>query len=249
MRWNDDNTDAVRTITVTANVSYIAYFAANAPNTYTVTVLSNDSTMGTVDGSGTFEAGISTTITATALSGYRFVQWNDGNTNAIRAIVVTADVVYTAYFAQEETLTYTITVMSANNDMGIASGGGTYPQGTVITIMAEAFPGYQFDRWHDGITDNPRSVVVTSDATYVANFVATQGIGEVDYTYRAVALPNYTIMLDGVANQAVVVYDMMGRRLCSQHVQTEQVSITMPSAGVYFVTVGASAPRRLALVR
>ena len=249
VRWNDDNTDAVRTITVTANVSYIAYFAANAPNTYTVTVLSNDSTMGTVDGSGTFEAGIATTITATALSGYRFVQWNDGNTNAIRAIVVTADVVYTAYFAQEETPTYTITVMSVNNDMGIASGGGTYPQGTVITIMAEAFPGYQFDRWHDGITDNPRTVIVTSDATYVANFVALQGIEEVEYDYRAVALPQYTIMLTGVANQDVAIYDMMGRRLYSQRCQAEQVSVSMPSAGVYFVAVGTTAPRRLVLVR
>ena len=249
VRWNDDNTEAVRNITVTSNISYVAYFATNEPNTYTVTVLSNDSTMGTVGGSGTFEAGTVTTITATALGGCRFVQWNDGNTSAIRTIVVTADVVYTAYFAQEETPTFTITVMSANNDMGIASGGGTYPQGTVITIMAEAFPGYQFDRWHDGITDNPRTVIVTSDATYVANFVATQGIEEVGYDYRAVALPNYTIMLSGVVNQDVAVYDMMGRRLFSQRVQAEQVSVSMPSAGVYFVTVGNTAPRRLALVR
>ena len=65
---------------------------------YTITVQSNNPEMGTVSGSGTFLEGTVTTIAATPHSGYRFVQWNDGNTDAIRTITVTANATYTAYF-------------------------------------------------------------------------------------------------------------------------------------------------------
>lgn len=97
-QWNDGNTNATRTITVTANATYTAFFEVNAPNQYTITVQSADPTMGTVSGGGTYNAGTSVTISATANSGYHFTQWNDGNTNATRTITVTGDATYIASF-------------------------------------------------------------------------------------------------------------------------------------------------------
>ena len=40
------------------------------------------------------------------------------------------------------------------------------------TAIIEALPreGYQFAAWHDGNTDNPRTITVTQDTTYIANF-------------------------------------------------------------------------------
>ena len=76
----------------------ISITESTADTYYTVTVQSNNPEMGSTTGSGTYLAGTVTTITATANSGYRFVQWNDGNTNAIRAITVNTDATYTAYF-------------------------------------------------------------------------------------------------------------------------------------------------------
>ena len=40
------------------------------------------------------------------------------------------------------------------------------------TAIIEALPreGYQFAAWHDGNTDNPRTIIVTQDTTYIANF-------------------------------------------------------------------------------
>ena len=54
--------------------------------------------MGTVSGGGTFEPGATTTITANPFNGYRFVRWNDNNTQNPRAVTVNNDVTYTAYF-------------------------------------------------------------------------------------------------------------------------------------------------------
>lgn len=222
---------------------------SNPTDNYTVTVRSDNPSMGIVSGSGTYPSGSFVTITATALSGHHFVQWSDGNTDTTRIITVTSDTTFTAYFAQNETPIFTINVISANNSMGIANGGGIYPQDTAITITANALPGYQFDSWHDGITDNPRTVIVTADTTYIANFVSLQGIEEVVYSYQIFALPHYTIMLSNVKDKDITIFDMMGRPIFSRHNDMAQISIPMPSAGVYLVTVGAGTPQRIVLIQ
>lgn len=76
----------------------ISQGTAPQPTQYTITVQSADPTMGTVSGGGTYAAGSSVTISATANSGYHFTQWNDGNTSATRTITVTADATYIAGF-------------------------------------------------------------------------------------------------------------------------------------------------------
>lgn len=65
---------------------------------YTITVNSNDTTMGTVTGGGTYAANATATLTATANDGYTFVKWQDGNTTNPRTITVTKDETYTATF-------------------------------------------------------------------------------------------------------------------------------------------------------
>ena len=98
VQWQDGNIMNPRTITVTADAEYIAYFAADVANEYTITVMSQNSWWGFTTGSGTFSYGTATTITAEPYEGYYFVQWNDGNTQRIRTIIVTGNATYTAYF-------------------------------------------------------------------------------------------------------------------------------------------------------
>ena len=250
VQWHDGNTNAVRSITVTADATYTAYFAANEPDTYTITVQPNDPLMGTVTGSGTFASGTVTTITATANSGYHFVQWNDGNTDAIRTITVTADAVYTAYFAADEVLYFTITVQSADNAMGTVEGGGTFPQGTSTVIKAIPSTGYQFSHWNDAAVENPRTILVTADATYTAYFVPLQGIDDrQDATYQAVPLPGYAVALSGVANKTVSIYDIMGRLLVSRHCEQEQQTLQLHASGVYMIVVDDLPAQRIVLCR
>lgn len=67
--------------------------------------------------------------------------------------------------------TYTITVSSESTDMGTVTGGGTFEEGTTITIEATPAPCHEFAHWQDGNTQNPRSVIVTANATYTATFI------------------------------------------------------------------------------
>ena len=161
--WNDGNTDNPRTITVTEDITYTATFGAWR----TITVLSADETMGTVSGGGVYVEGAQVEISAEAVEHYHFAQWNDGNTDNPRTITVTGDATYTASFAIDR---FTITVESANEAMGTVSESNSYDYGAEIQISATASNGYHFAQWSDGNTDNPRTITVTGDATYIATF-------------------------------------------------------------------------------
>ncbi len=62
--------------TLSSNVNLVAHFTVN-PVTYTVTVSVSPSAGGTVSGGGTYILGSPQTVTATANSGYLFVNWTE----------------------------------------------------------------------------------------------------------------------------------------------------------------------------
>lgn len=106
-------------------------------------------------------------IEAIANYGYHFVQWNDGNTDNPRNIVVTEDITYTAEFAAN---TYTVSTKVNDDAMGSVSGAGPYLYTAEATLTATANPFYRFVQWSDGITDNPRVVMVEKDSLFTAEF-------------------------------------------------------------------------------
>ena len=66
-----------------------------------LTVESNNVEYGTVSGGGSYAAGTEVQLVATAKSGYTFVKWSDGDTNATRTYVTTSEAVtLTAEFKQ-----------------------------------------------------------------------------------------------------------------------------------------------------
>ncbi len=161
--WTDGITDNPRTVTVTGDATYTATFVA----LHTITVTSADETQGTASGSGDYAEGLEIEISATPAEHYHFAQWNDGNTDNPRTITVTSDSTFTAVFAINQ---HTVTVVSADTEMGTVSESGTYDYGTEIQISATPADGYGFVAWNDGNTDNPRTVIVTEDITYTATF-------------------------------------------------------------------------------
>ena len=164
---------------VARNISIVAEFA---PNQYTVTVLANDSTMGTVSGGGTYNYGQQVYIVAQPTGNYLFTQWSDGNTNPYRLINVTENVTYTAIFTDA---IFNITAQSNNSSFGIVTGGGSYARGSQICLAAIANEGYHFTQWNDGNTDNPRMVTVNADATFTAQFAANTYVVNVNSSNTA----------------------------------------------------------------
>ena len=163
-QWNDGNTDNPRTIEVDSNVTYTAQFDYNQ---YTVAGISADTAMGVVNGTATQNYLTNVTLLAVANYGYHFTQWNDGNTDNPRTIEVDSNVTYTAQFDVNQ---YLISVSADNPAMGTVTGGGDYDYNSTIQITATANEHYHFIAWSDGIADNPRSIIVTSDSSFVAVF-------------------------------------------------------------------------------
>ena len=96
--WFTSTTGGTQITTATKVTADVTYHAQWTINQCLLTVLANNDTYGTVTGSGTYDYGTEVTITATPNTGYKFVQWNDGNTNASRTVMVTANETYTATF-------------------------------------------------------------------------------------------------------------------------------------------------------
>ena len=73
------------------------------PTTYTVSVSSANTSMGTVSGGGTYEEGATATVTASPKSGYKFTKWSNGSTANPYSFTVTSNMSLTAYFEQSST--------------------------------------------------------------------------------------------------------------------------------------------------
>lgn len=74
------------------------FVRAHIPIHYTLTALSADETMGTVDGGGSWVENTEVTLTALPNEGYLFDHWNDNDTTNPRLVILTSDTTFTAYF-------------------------------------------------------------------------------------------------------------------------------------------------------
>ena len=165
-QWSDGVTDNPRTFVITQDTTFTAEFA---PNKYTITTVSSDTQRGTTQGDTTVNYLEYITISAAASYGYHFVQWNDGNSVNPRQVQVIKDMTYSAYFDKN---TYAIS-LSCNEGQGRVEGVTSAEYLDKVTILATANYGYHFAQWSDGVTDNPRTFVITQDTTFTAEFTQT----------------------------------------------------------------------------
>ncbi len=75
--------------------------SSSSSGEFLITVTSADETMGTVTGSGRYDTNEVAILKAIAKNGYLFAEWNDGNTENPREIVVTSDTTFIATFREE----------------------------------------------------------------------------------------------------------------------------------------------------
>ena len=166
--WSDGIASNPRNVTVTSNANYKALFHLNGTPQYTITVVANDTLLGTVTGSGTYPSGTTIDIEARPYSGAVFTSWDDGNTDNPRSVTVTQDMTFMAIFTEVET--YLITVRPENPLQGSTYGSGQYQLNQEVSIGAVPRPGYYFSGWQDGDMNNPRTIIVTGAAEYIASF-------------------------------------------------------------------------------
>lgn len=229
-------------LVVTNDMVLTADFAID---TYYVNVVPNEVTRGSVTGGGYVEYGQPITVSATSYSGYQFVRWSNGAEYNPYTFAVTSDMTLEAVFMEEGTV-YHVEATSDNSVMGTVTGGGPYATGETAVLTAVAYPGYHFIRWQDNVTENPRSYLVTHDASFVAYFEPNVGIGEIEDDGVNVYVNGGRIIVKNVNGMVVRVYDMMGRLVATASGET--VSVPMP-VGVYLVKVGTLPARKVVVIR
>ncbi len=94
-QWNDGVTDNPRTFVLMQDTVFVAEFARNS---YVINCVSNEVSMGQVQGGGSFLYLDTVVLTAEAVAPYRFSHWQDSDTANPRSIVVYSDSTFTAYF-------------------------------------------------------------------------------------------------------------------------------------------------------
>jgi len=179
------STSANYTFTVASNCTLTANFTAVTAVTavttmYSVATQINPANAGSVTGGGTFAAGSSATVTATANSGYTFSNWTANgsvqSTSANYTFTVASNCTLTANF----TAMYRIYKQSNPTNAGSVTGGGAFAAGSSATVTATANSGYTFSNWTANgsvqSTSAKYTFAVASNCTLTANFTAMYSV-------------------------------------------------------------------------
>ncbi len=170
------------TIAVNKDTTITATFAID---TYVITATANNSTLGTVSGGGTYNHGVTVTLTATATDSTHFVNWTkEGETNPVSTTATynfTAEAAgnYTANFAINPTLKLVADGHGTVDTVGVIAGVTLKSAadkeyyvvpGTVVSVKAKPDAGFVFVQWNDGKTANPLDTTINSEVTLTATF-------------------------------------------------------------------------------
>jgi hypothetical protein len=216
-------------------------------DTYTVSVVSNDVEMGKVSYKS-HDLCESNTVTVTAIPepGFRFLNWTGGISQNPCTFSVQGDLFLVAYFEAEPEQEYTIRALSNDSTQGTVTSGGLYLENATATLTAVPKECYQFLKWQDENTDNPRSIVVTSDATFTAFFDVADGIDGNFADGVQIYSVNNTIVIGNAENSSVSIYNSTGQLLINEAaIATNKFVISVEHQGIYFVKVGKNKVQRV----
>lgn len=165
--WSDGLGEARRQDKLSNSATFTAIFKR-----LPITVEYTSSNGGTIDGNASqtinqYET--TTEVEAIADDGYRFVSWDDGNTNPKRSDIATENRTHIAQF--EKIPTATVIYLSGEGgyvtgekEQEIIIGERTSP------VTAVANEGYRFMGWSDGKLSTERRDTPDEDVTYTAIF-------------------------------------------------------------------------------
>lgn len=139
-------------------------------------------------------------------------------------------------------------IISSNDQMGTVAGEGLYPVNTTITIQAFPKNGIEFGGWQDGSMENPRQITLTTDSIFIAFFhTPTVGIDNISQPAGFVVLSQQLrITIQGADNEAIHIYDVMGRHIQSADAHhPHNATFQLPHQGIYIIKVGNQKPVKI----
>lgn len=161
----------------------------------------------------------------------------------------------TTYITLHDTITvteqltwYSLQVLSADLDKGVAAGSGQFPEGTNVEIAAVPIEGNRFLQWSDGSETNPRTVTVNGDLTLTALFT-TVGLTDLGLPTWYVYPEQGAFVVKGAGGHQVSVYDAAGKLLHRYPNAPDILRYSVPASGSYLIQVDNGAAKKVPVVR
>jgi uncharacterized repeat protein (TIGR02543 family) len=192
VNWTDAgiivSTSSSYTFSLNTNRTLVANYNLIPASQFAVILSSNPPSFGTTEGSGSFNAASSVTVTATPNTGYNFVNWTDAGT------VVSTSAAYTFTLNANKTLvanfainTYALNLTAVNGTVVKNPNQLTYNHGTTVELTATPDAGYTFTSWSGDAVGSTNPLTVTMDAvknitanfslnSYALNVTAVNGV-------------------------------------------------------------------------
>ncbi len=165
-----------------ANKTYTAKFSTNS---YQLTLVNENSDLGSISGQGSYLYGNNVTINAYTNTGVSFLGWYDGETlvSANKSYSFTMPhnaLTYTAKFAWTP---YSVSLSVNDEDMGSVTGDGPYTYGQTVTLVATPNAHYSFFGWYNGET------LLSQESTYAFS------MPDNSLNYEARFVQNYNLIV------------------------------------------------------
>lgn len=172
-----------------------SFTAHYSPKTFTISVVGTPTRGGTVQvtSASSMTYGKNATVVATAVLGYSFSNWTDGDTGQIMSTTPTytfgpeKNTNLVGHFTQN---TYSLDLSVNPVDDGTVSGGAdNLIYGQVVNILATPDDGYIFTGWIDG-SGNTVSTSAKYSVTMTGNMSLTASFSEIQYPISVTATPS-----------------------------------------------------------
>ena len=173
LRWSDGNTLNPRNLVMDRDYQLQPVFVYDQH--YRLTANVSPTYRGQVNGRGMYRPGETAHLVAEPTTGWEFDHWEDqpDNHNPERDVVMNSDVTLTAVFVAIRSnyeLNWNVNVYGFG-DIESEDDCGTFDRGEEVVITAvPANENYEFVRWSDGNTANPRTLVANRDYDIIAEF-------------------------------------------------------------------------------
>lgn len=270
VRWQDNNTQNPRTITVTANATYTAYFEADGGDDDCPTITS-------FPWNATFDESLSCWKTVDADGdGYNWMNYQDYAVSES----------YSYFDGTNQGLTPDNWLISRRIQI---PSSGTYNLSWTARGLNDDYFNEHYSVYVSTTGDNPSnfSTQLFSETLNTPNAVnrskslenfrgqtiriafrhhntsdvfvlgignvkisqGTQGIGEIEGNDVHIYVEGLNIYISEIDGQDVAVYSIDGKVIASVTNTAEQCSISVPAAGVYMVKIGNHPARKVVVIR
>jgi len=166
---NDASTSLTNQVTMSSNKTVTVTFEVIPPPEYDLTVnITGQGSVSLDPSGGTYVEGTVVTLFAYPGEGYHFVSWsgtnNDSSPALTNTVTMNGDRTVTATFEPIPPEQYTLSItIHGSGSVSLVPSGGTYEDGTVVSLTAVPDTGSQFSSWSG--TDNDASSALTNTVT------------------------------------------------------------------------------------